>query len=463
MIDGEAAHAPRASAAARLEAAIREESVASLRRAAVARAVLAVALLGIVGALWREWFAVGWWAGIGLLFAAIGAAQWRLAASRHHRKWHAFLFATFDAALIAFLLLWPNPLGPPMAFEIRMLTRSHTFAFFTVLLAMSSLSFSWAVVLYTGTVSALFWAGSIVAIALTHESITDWGVDYRWWNPDSRERFLNRRFVSIRCMIQEVSVLILSAAVLAVAVWRANALMRSHARAESQRSLLARYFSPNMIDEIATLDRPLGTVRSQDAAVLFADMVGFTRLSEGLGPERTMALLREFQARTAAAVFRYDGTVDKYIGDAIMATFGTPRARPDDAANAIRSALAMIDGALAWNEARRSAGEAALAIGIGVHFGPVVAGDMGDERRLEYAVIGDTVNVASRIEALTRERAVPALVSAETVAAARRFLDASALARLRPAEPARLKGRAQPVELWAIQSTDAGGQMPGGR
>jgi adenylate cyclase len=439
---------PLRAPADRLEAAIRAETVASLRRGAIARAVLAVLLLGIVGAMWRQWFAVAWWAGIGFLFAAIGAAQWRLAGSRHHRKWHAFLFATLDAALIAFLLLWPNPLGPPMAFEIQMLTRSYTFVFFTVLLAMSSLSFSWAVVLYTGTVSALFWAGSVIAIALTHESITDWGVDYSWWNPDSRERFLNPRFISIRGMIQETSVLILSAAVLAVAVWRANALMRRHAKSERERSLLARYFSPGVVDEIATEDRPLGTVRSQNAAVLFADIVGFTRLSERLGAERTMALLREFHALSAAAVFAHDGTVDKYIGDAIMATFGTPRPGPADAANAIRCALALIDAVAAWNAERGSAGEEPLAIGIGVHYGPVVAGDMGDERRLEYAVIGDTVNVASRIEALTRERAVPALISAATLAAAGE-IPAPARARLRPAAGAALRGRDQPVELWA--------------
>jgi adenylate cyclase len=109
----------------------------------------------------------------------------------------------------------------------------------------------------------------------------------------------------------------------------------------------------------------------------------------------------------------------------------------------------MIDAAAAWNAVRSAAGEAPLAFGIGVHYGPVVAGDMGDERRLEYAVIGDTVNVASRLEALTRERAVPALISAETLTAAQGVLESGARARLRPADPARLRGRAQPVAIWA--------------
>ncbi len=451
---------PSGSAAQRLDAAIRAETVASLRRAAIARAALAVVVVVLLGAIWREWFAVAWWTGLTLLFAANGAGQWRLAASRHHRAWHAFLFATFDAALIAFALLFPNPVGPPMAFEIQMLARSNTFVFFTLLLAMSTLSLSWGVVLYTGVVSALFWAGGILAIAFTHDTITDWGVDQNWWDAESRARFLTPNFIGIRGLIQEATVLILSSAVLAIAVARAGALMRRHARSESQRSVLARYFSPNMIDEIAALERPLGAVRSQNAAVLFADIIGFTRLSERLGAERTMALLREFHARTAAAVFAHDGTVDKYVGDAIMATFGTPRTSPADAANAIRCALAIVDAAAAWNAERRAAGEAPLAIGIGVHYGPVVAGDMGDERRLEYAVIGDTVNVASRIEALTRERAVAALISDETLAAARERLDGATFARLRRSEAATLRGRTQPVELWAVQRTDVRGPMP---
>jgi adenylate cyclase len=149
----------------------------------------------------------------------------------------------------------------------------------------------------------------------------------------------------------------------------------------------------------------------------------------------------------AATVFAHEGTVDKYVGDAIMATLGTPRARPGDAANALRCTLAMIDAVAAWNAERRAAGEAPLAVGIGVHYGPVVAGDMGDERRLEYAVIGDTVNVASRIEALTRERGAAALISAEAVAAA--ALAGPSAARLSRAEPATLRGRDRPVELWA--------------
>jgi adenylate cyclase len=413
----------------RLVAAIRQETLASLKRGAFARAGLAVALMLLFISL--GWFGIIWRAGLTGLITASGAAQWRLAASRHHCGWHAYLFATLDAAVVTAALLWPNPLGPPMAFEVQLMASSQSFVLFTLLLVTSALSLSWGVVLYTGVVSALFWAGGILAIGL--------GTD----------AFLDPQFVGIRTMIQESAILILSAGILALAVARTNALMRRHARSESERWALARYFSPNMIDEIAKLDRPLGAVRSQDAAVLFADIVGFTRLSERIGAEPTMALLREFHAYMGAAVFAHNGTVDKYVGDTIMATFGTPRTSPADASNAVHCALAMIDAVSAWNEQRRAAGELALLIGIGVHYGPVVAGDMGDERRLEYAVIGDTVNVASRIESLTRERAVPALISAETIAAANGALAAAVRARLRRTDAATLRGRDQTVELWA--------------
>ena len=164
-----------------------------------------------------------------------------------------------------------------------------------------------------------------------------------------------------------------------------------------------------------------------------------------------MALLRGFHRRMAETVFAHGGTVDKYIGDAVMATFGTPRPAPDDALRAVRCALAMADAVARWNAERKAAGEAPIRVGIGLHYGPVVTGDMGDERRLEYAVIGDTVNVASRVEKLTRERGVETLVTGDALEAARAVAGAreAALGGLKPAGTAAVRGRADPVALWA--------------
>jgi len=188
----------------------------------------------------------------------------------------------------------------------------------------------------------------------------------------------------------------------------------------------------------------------QPAAVLFADMVGFTAISERLAPDALMALLREFLGRLARIAFQHGGTVDKYIGDAIMVHFGTPRPRPDDPARALACAAAMIAEIRRWNDERRARGEPPVAVGIGVHYGDVLVGNIGDTRRLEYTVLGDTVNVASRLERLTREAGSPLVVSEALVAAVRVCGGEALLAPFRPDQAHTVRGRREPVAVWRL-------------
>ncbi len=171
-----------------------------------------------------------------------------------------------------------------------------------------------------------------------------------------------------------------------------------------------------------------------------------------------MALLRSFHRRMALMIFDHHGTLDKYIGDAVMATFGTPRTGPQDAVNALLCARAMVDELGRWNRKRVARGAVPIRASIGVHYGSAVLGDIGDERRLEYAVIGDTVNVASRIERLTRTIGADILVTQDLVDAARRQapeLAATALAGFVPDKQRHLRGRSEPVLLWAYRDPTA--------
>src|SRR5204862_53128 len=138
---------------------------------------------------------------------------------------------------------------------------------------------------------------------------------------------------------------------------------------ERARGNLARYFSPNVVDALAEMEQPLGPGRVQPAAVLFADIVGFTAMSEKLTPQAAIALLRDVHHRMADAVFDQRGTLDKYIGDAVMATFGTPQPGPDDAARALACARGLAGQITALNDARRDAGLAPIRVGIGLHYG----------------------------------------------------------------------------------------------
>ena len=180
---------------------------------------------------------------------------------------------------------------------------------------------------------------------------------------------------------------------------------------ERARNNLSRYFSPNMVEVLAGADGALRTVRSHDAGILFADIIGFSRFVSHESPDQAFELVREFHARMARVVFRFEGTLDKYIGDGLMASFGTPRPGPRDATHTLQCARAMAQEIADWNAERARRGEQRVRIAIGAHYGPVLLGDIGDERRLEFAVLGETVNVASRLEGMTRQFGVPLIVS----------------------------------------------------
>jgi len=188
-------------------------------------------------------------------------------------------------------------------------------------------------------------------------------------------------------------------------------LDQQRADAERARTNLSRYFSPNLVDLLAGSDQPLGPVRRQQVAVLFVDIVGFTRMAEMMTPEAVVAMLREFHQRMADQIFDRGGTIEKYIGDAIFAVFGLPTASPHDAVNALSAAGLMLEQLEDWNRERAVKGEPPLDIGIGLNYGPAVLGDVGTERTLAFTVIGDTVNVAARLQALTRELKKPLVVS----------------------------------------------------
>lgn len=222
-------------------------------------------------------------------------------------------------------------------------------------------------------------------------------------------------------------------------------LDRERADAERARANLARYFSPNIVDLLADSDEPLGPVRRQTVAVLFVDIVGFTRMAEAMPPEAVVAMLREFHERMAGQIFACGGTVEKYIGDAIFAVFGLPSASPHDALNALRCAALMLKELIAWNAARAEKGEPALAIGIGLNYGPAVLGDVGSEHSLSFTVIGDTVNVASRLQGLTRELSTP-LVVAEAIV--RQIGGGTLPLALQDQGERELRGRSGTIRIW---------------
>ncbi len=202
---------------------------------------------------------------------------------------------------------------------------------------------------------------------------------------------------------------------------------------ERQKANLARYFAPAVVERLALSDRPAGLDRTQDAVVMFIDIVGFTRVSETMAPADAMALLRRFHTLVERAVFAHGGMVNDFMGDGAMVCFGVPDPSPTAAVDAIRAALDLLDALTAAPEPR-------LRVGIGIHAGPVLMGDIGGATQFQFTFIGDTVNVASRLEGLTRQNETSLIVSEAVLAAAR--LPPELAARFAPLPELAIRGRA---------------------
>ncbi|TXH33913.1 MAG: GAF domain-containing protein [Rhodospirillaceae bacterium] len=222
------------------------------------------------------------------------------------------------------------------------------------------------------------------------------------------------------------------------------------AAVQLQRAQLARHFSPNMVEELIRAGDATGLAREQSIAVLFADIYGYTELVATMPGEKIIELLRDFRKLVETAVFTQNGTIDKYIGDGLMATFGTPYVGRTDATNAVIAAQHMARALRHWNRRRAAAGEPRIQIGIGLNYGPATLGNIGTEQRLEFAVVGDTVNMASRIENMSRvvQRAIVA--SDDLIGRAIQESGATILADFTDLGEHCIRGKRKPIRLWGI-------------
>jgi len=210
------------------------------------------------------------------------------------------------------------------------------------------------------------------------------------------------------------------------------------------KSTMSRYMDPSIAARLLQTGTEILGGQSSVATVLFSDIRGFTTLTEEFGPQATVSLLNEYFTLMVDCIQLEGGMLDKFIGDAIMAVFGVPMTRDDDADRAVRTAVAMIHELNVYNHHRKSEARKPIDIGVGINTDTVVSGNIGSPKRMDYTVIGDGVNLASRLESACKEYHARILISENT------YRKLRGTYRLREIDRVIVKGKTQPVAIYEV-------------
>lgn len=377
---------------------------------------------------------VPWVLGAYLLFTLA-----RLVAARRGRLpgWFLILSVVTDMALLMGLI-WSFHLQyeQPPSFVLKTPTLLYVFIF----IALRALRFEARYVVLAGLVAAAGWAlvvGWVITANPQDTMITRNYVEY-----------LTSNSILLGAEFDKIASILTVTAVLALAIQRARRLMIRSIVEQTAARELSRFFAPDVARHIASAEGAIhaGEGEAREAAILYTDMRGFTALARRMPAAESLALLADYQARLVPVIQGHGGSVDKFLGDGILATFGAALPTESYAADAMRAVDALIEEIAAWREARLSAGLEAPPVGLAVATGRVLFGAVGDESRLEYTVIGDPVNLAAKLEKHTKAEGVAALASREAVEAALRQGYVPSAERV-TLPGRRIEGLPEPVDL----------------
>ena len=332
-----------------------------------------------------------------------------LAWQRRLRAWFLALSVVVDISVLmvtiwSFHLQYQEP--PPLYLK------APTMLYAFILIALRTLRFEPWLVLLAGTTAAAGWL-LLVAYAvlgaggagITHDFAV-YAMSYQ---------------VLLGAEVDKAVSLIMVTLILTLGLVRARKLLFRAVTDQVAASELSRFFAPEVAGRIRDSDMALepGQAELRSAAIVMVDMRGFTPLTHRLAPRDVMALLSEYQSRVVAAVTGHGGSIDKFMGDGILASFGATRPSASFAADALRALDALLASTAAWAEGRTARGLPAPKVGAAVATGPVMFGTIGDASRLEYTVIGDPVNLVAKLEKHTKVERVRALCTAKTLELAR--------------------------------------------
>jgi adenylate cyclase len=336
------------------------------------------------------------------IYAPILALRLWLAYRRKLTPVWLYLSILADTSLVTFLI-WSFHVqyGRSLAFSLK----APTFVYYFLFLSLRCLRYEAKYVLAAGLASMAAWTILLTSAIRAGGSVTHSFTDY-----------VLGENILIGAEIDKILLLALVTGVLAYSVRRSRQLLERAVSEAQKRAQLTRFFSPQVADSI--LDGPQahqpGQGKLTEGAFLSIDMRGFSKLSTTASPEEVIAILNEYHERMVGVIFENRGSVDKYMGDGILAHFGVADSNPTYAADLLRTIEGMVDAGNEWNRKRAAEGKPALGFGFAGATGKVIFGAIGNQEKLELTVIGEAVNLASKLEKHTKKVGSPGLVTRAT-------------------------------------------------
>jgi adenylate cyclase len=281
--------------------------------------------------------------------------------------------------------------------------KSPTLLYVFIFIALRALRFEARYVITAGVVAAIGWAAKALYATQASGGMDVVTRDYIY--------YLTSNSVLKGAELDKVITILTVTAIIAVAITRAHKLLIQAVAQGAAAHDLSRFFSPEIARQITTAEQEVtaGTGQARDAAILMVDIRGFTRLSSMVKPDDLVCLLAEYQSRMVPIIQRRGGTIDKFMGDGIMATFGAAVASPTYAADALKAVDDIMESSAAWSTELEHENKPPLKVGAAVATGRIIFGAVGDESRMEYTVIGDAVNLSAKLEKHTKSEGVRAL------------------------------------------------------
>ena len=417
-VDGDGGHAtPEREVGAIFAEAERrsERALAYLRLAGFIVLLLLLRVFDVLGPDHSVWVPLG-------IYGVATLISLALALARLHWPWLAWLLTSLDVGLVLHfmtMLVLHGGLSAPEALAVP-----GTLMIFLIL-GQAAVRYRPVLIVYAAVLFLIGWAVlHVVEMVMTGRGAHHWRTDE----------------------LAHIALVILTAIALLIASIRARRLLLTSIVESRLRANLSRFLPANLVSALSSHQQDPTVPHSQMVGVLFVDMRGFTSQAEDMPPADLLAFLSEYRQRMGAPVLAHGGMIDKFIGDAVMAVFGIPQPRPDDAARILQCGLAMLSAVERWNQERAALGQRAVRVSIGIHVGEAIVGAIGTGERLEYTVIGDTVNLAQRLERRSAELDISLLVSGEALTAVNTFIRRADWMEVAYET---VRGRHRPVQLYA--------------